>query len=210
MLQTQTVAPGPLELLKSLQAKDYLGDFVLVGGTALALHWGHRQSIDIDLFSNKAFDAELLLERMQQDYPLQLMHTAVNTIKASIKGINVDFIAHRYPYLKPPATSDGIMIVSIADVLAMKLNAIVTSGQRSKDFIDVYWGLKTYSLGEMITFYKEKYNQEHAGHVVKSLVYFADTDLSDWPVMLKEPSLRWEEVTQHIEEKVFDFSRNNN
>ncbi len=210
MLQTQTVAPGTLELLKSLQAKAYLEDFVLVGGTALSLHWGHRQSIDLDLFTNKAFDAAMLLEKIQQDYALQLMHTAESTIKASINDVNVDFIAHRYPYLQPPATSDGVVIVSIADVLAMKLNAIATSGQRSKDFIDVYWGLKTCSLGEMVAFYKEKYKQEHAGHIVKSLVYFADVDLSDWPVMLKEADLRWEEVTRHIEEKVLDFSRNNN
>ncbi len=210
MLQTQTVAPGTLELLKSLQAKPYLDGFVLVGGTALALHWGHRRSIDLDLFTNKAFDAAMLLEKLQQDYALQLMHTAESTIKASINDVNVDFIAHRYPYLQSPTNQDDVIIISVPDVLAMKLNAIATSGQRSKDFIDVYWGLKTYSLGEMVTFYKEKYNQEHAGHVVKSLVFFADVDLSDWPVMLKEPGLRWKEVTQHIEEKVIDFSRNKN
>lgn len=99
------------------------------------------------------------------------------------------------------------MIVSVADVLAMKLNAIATSGQRSKDFIDVYWGLKTYGLDEMIAFYKKKYKQDHAGHIVKSLIWFSDVDLSDWPVMLKEPGLQWSEVTQHIQNQVIDFSR---
>ncbi len=207
MLQTQTVAPGTLELLKSLQAKAYLEDFVLVGGTALALHWGHRQSIDLDLFTNKAFDAAMLLEKIQQDYALQLMHTAESTIKASINDVNVDFIAHRYPYIKPVINHDGIMISSVPDVLAMKLNAIATSGQRSKDFIDVYWGLKTYSLGEMVAFYKEKYKQEHAGHIVKSLIWFSDADSSDWPVMLKESGLQWADVTQHIQNQVTDFSR---
>lgn len=207
MLQTQTVAPGTLELLKSLQAKAYLDGFVLVGGTALALHWGHRQSIYLDLFSNKAFDAAMLLEKIQQDYPLQLMHTAKNTIKASINDVNIDFIAHRYPYIQAPTNQEGVIIISIPDVLAMKLNAIATSGQRSKDFIDVYWGRNAYSLGEMIAFYKEKYKQEHAGHIVKSLVWFSDADLSDWPVMLKEPGLQWAEVTQHIQNQVIDFSR---
>lgn len=56
MLQTQTIDPATLELIKSLQSRDYLKGFNLVGGTALALYLGHRRSIDIDLFSNFDFD----------------------------------------------------------------------------------------------------------------------------------------------------------
>jgi hypothetical protein len=48
MLHTQTIEPAALELLKSLQSKDYLKGFNLVEGTALALYMGHRTSIDIE------------------------------------------------------------------------------------------------------------------------------------------------------------------
>ena len=56
MLQTRTVEPGTLGLLKSLMSKQYIDPFFLVGGTALALQMGHRMSIDPDMFSVTDFD----------------------------------------------------------------------------------------------------------------------------------------------------------
>ncbi len=50
MLQYQAVDAATLELLKKLQAIDAFGDLRLVGGTSLALQYGHRKSVDIDLF----------------------------------------------------------------------------------------------------------------------------------------------------------------
>jgi len=51
-----------LELIRSLQNDKKFKDFYLVGGTALALHLGHRESIDIDLFTTKDFDVNSTLE----------------------------------------------------------------------------------------------------------------------------------------------------
>ncbi len=50
MLQTQTTSPELLELLKKLMNDDFFKNFILVGGTSLALQLGNRNSIDIDLF----------------------------------------------------------------------------------------------------------------------------------------------------------------
>jgi hypothetical protein len=56
MLQAESVSPKILELIRSLQGRNYLSGFHFVGGTALALLLGHRKSDDIDLFSNFDFD----------------------------------------------------------------------------------------------------------------------------------------------------------
>ena len=56
MLQLKTVEPNTFSILKQLMEIDELKDFSLVGGTALSLLYGHRQSVDLDLFSNKSFD----------------------------------------------------------------------------------------------------------------------------------------------------------
>jgi hypothetical protein len=207
MLYTQTVEPSTLELLRSLQSRDYLKGFNLVGGTALALYLGHRTSVDLDLFSNFNFDATQLIELIQQDYPLQLFSTAQNTIKGSIEKINIDIIAHRYPYLNEPSDLDGIRILSEPDIIAMKLNAISVSGQRSKDFIDIYFVLKEqkYSIADMLKFYQMKYNQHGDMHVLKSLVYFEDVDLSDWPVLLSISHLKWPDVCKKIDKEVLLF-----
>jgi len=207
MLRTKTVDTSTLGLIKSLQSKDYLDGFNLVGGTALALYSEHRRSIDIDLFSNFSFDSAQLIELIQQDFPLQLYHTALNTIKGSIENISVDIIAHRYHYLNEPAIIDGIRVLSEPDIIAMKLNAISSSGQRSKDYIDIYFVLeeKRFSISDILKFYRLKYQQEGDMHVIKSLIYFDDVDLADWPVLIKKPHLKWSEVMKKIEKEVLNY-----
>ena len=205
MLHTQVLQPSTLELLKSLQTKNYLDNFYLAGGTALALYYGHRVSIDIDIFSNTDFDTAGMLESIQQDYNIQLFFTAENTIKGSINSVNIDIIAHKYPQLKEPIINDNLRLLSEPDILAMKLNAISISGQRSKDFIDIYYALDHYNIRKIISFYQQKYSQQGETHILKSLIYFKDADLSDWPVLIKNPGLKWSEVKERIEKAVFEF-----
>lgn len=209
MLQTQTIGPATLELIKSLQSRDYLKGFNLVGGTALALYLEHRRSIDIDLFSNFDFDVATIIELIQQDFSLQIYQTARNTIKGSIENINVDIIAHKYPLLNNPSEIDGIRLLSEPDIIAMKLNAISVSGQRSKDFIDIFFSMENdrYLIADMLKFYQTKYNQHGEMHVLKSLIYFDDVDLSDWPVLLKKQGLKWSEVCTKINRKVLLFMK---
>ena len=207
MLFKTAVEPATLELLKSLQSKDYLKGFNLVGGTAMAFYIGHRKSIDIDLFSNFAFGTSQLIELIQQDYPLQLYNTSTNTIRGSIENVNIDIIAHMYPYINEPAVIDGVQILSLPDLIAMKLNAISVNGQRSKDCVDIYFILEEnmFSVTDMLKFYQMKYSQHGDMHILKSLIYFEDVDLSGWPVLLKKPLLRWSDVKKKIEKEVLRF-----
>ncbi|MFH1121951.1 MAG: nucleotidyl transferase AbiEii/AbiGii toxin family protein [Bacteroidota bacterium] len=207
MLQIKAVEASTLELIKSLQSKPYLKGFYLVGGTALALHLGHRRSIDIDLFSNFDFNPAELLEQIHQDYSFQLFITSANTIKGCIGSVNVDILAHRYKLLREPEMVQAASLLSLPDIIAMKLNAISMSGQRSKGFIDIYYLLKSYTLENMLDFYKEKYDQQNRAFVLKSLIYFDDVDLSDWPALIENPKLKWADIKKSIEKVVMEYSR---
>jgi len=68
MLQKQAVEPGTLSILKQLMDMSELKQFSLVGGTALALKYGHRKSIDLDLFSYLPFDNEKIVELLQSQF----------------------------------------------------------------------------------------------------------------------------------------------
>ena len=72
MLQTQTVEPGTFSLLKELMDIPKLNAFALVGGTALSLKFGHRTSVDLDLFSLEKFVPEeieaMLLRRYENSF----------------------------------------------------------------------------------------------------------------------------------------------
>jgi hypothetical protein len=190
MLYKEAVDASTLELLKSLQSKQYLKGFNLAGGTALALYTGHRKSDDIDLFSDFPFDTAQMLEDLVQDYDYELLFSAPNTLKGAIRDIKVDIIAHRYHLINKLVTEDNINILSEQDIIAMKLNAILTSGQRIKDFVDIYYLLDKFDLKTMLDSFLEKYNQKNDLLILKSLIYFEDVDESEWPVMIKDPDLR--------------------
>ena len=202
MLYKETVETTTLELLNSLQSKGYLEGFYLVGGTALALKIGHRRSVDLDLFSNFNYDVVQLLENLSADFNFNLFFSANNTIKGSINSIKVDFLSHRYPLIAKPVVEEGVEMLSLQDIIAMKLNAISGSGQRVKDFIDIFYLLRKFSIEQMIGFYKEKYTKYNEVSVLKSLVYFDDIDFNDWPDIIDEPNLKWNTIKDELEKSV--------
>ncbi len=66
MLQTQSVVPELMELLRKLMEEKMFSNFQLVGGTSLALQLGHRNSIDIDLFGNVDINTETFIEKLSE------------------------------------------------------------------------------------------------------------------------------------------------
>lgn len=99
-LQTQAVPPALLILLQTLMQEEALAAFSLAGGTALALRFGHRESADIDLFTEAPFDAQALAEKLKHNHGMTEAETAENTVRGIIDGIKIDCMAHRYPRLK--------------------------------------------------------------------------------------------------------------
>jgi len=198
MLQTQAVDAKVLGLIRQLQSLPYLQGFHLVDGTALALYLGHRKSIDIDLFTVSSFNEQSLLENLAHDVGFEMHYAAKNTLKGSIKGIKTDILAHRYPLIGDVYFADGISLLSMPDIAAMKLNAISINGQRVKDFIDIYFLLEKYSIRQMLDFYRKKYTLQNDTIVLKSLAWFEDVELADWPAIIKEPKLTWPKVKKRL------------
>lgn len=205
MLHKNTIQPGTLELLIKLQSDEILNNFSLAGGTSLALQIGHRQSVDLDLFTTDDFDVNFLLEFLEANYNFHSDFTANNTLKGFIDSVKVDFISHKYPLVNNIRNIESIKLYSIEDIAAMKLNVIAGNGTRSKDFIDLYFLLKEYSVQQLLNFYSAKYKTRNTFHVVKSMVYFDDISLQDWPVMVLEKNLNLEKLKKSIEKKVKEW-----
>lgn len=189
MLHKESVAPQTLDLIVKLQADPELSGFLLTGGTALSLMFGHRISLDIDLFASRDFDSMKMLEYLENSYGFSMQFIHRNTLKGIVDGVFVDLITHAYPYVAPPITTDSISMLSKEDIGAMKLNAIAGNGTRPKDFVDIYFLLKEYSLNQIIDFYSKKYSERNTFHIVKSLTWFDDLDENAWPMMIRERDL---------------------
>ena len=96
----------------------------------------------------------------------------------------------------------GTALADSKDIAAMKLAAITGRGTK-KDFIDLYFLLKQYSLSEIVSFYKNKYADGSVFLVMKSLTYFDDADREQPPVMLKQIS--WTKAKKAITSAVKQF-----
>lgn len=137
MLYKETVTKEMWELLQRLMKDEKLKDFNLVGGTALSLMIGHRLSIDLDLFSTQDFDVQPMLTHLSDEHPVKIRDIFNNTMLLDIGNVKVDILDHKYPWQKPVQTQQGIRLVSLHDIGAMKLHAIFQNGTRIKDFVDM-------------------------------------------------------------------------
>lgn len=180
------ISPQTFRLIQELQQLPALKDFYLVGGTALALQLGHRNSIDIDLFTQHDFEDDYILNFLIPKYQVKEIFRRKNTIITLINNIKTDFIKHSYPFILPPITEEGITFLSKEDIAAMKFHAIIQSGKRLKDFIDVYYLLQHISLQQMLEFFTQKYSYSNPMIAMKALNYFDEIDENiDPPKMLK-------------------------
>ncbi|MDP4286183.1 MAG: nucleotidyl transferase AbiEii/AbiGii toxin family protein [Bacteroidota bacterium] len=177
MLYSETVNAKTLDLIKELMEDEQFKDFVLVGGTSLSLQIGHRKSIDIDLFTDRSFNAENIKKHLQENYIATVNSEPVeNSVKATIDGIRIDIMSHQFPTVKPIQVIEGIRLSSMEDIAAMKLNVITRDGTRLKDYIDMYCMLEYKNLNTLCKAFVDKYPEVNAYMAKASLIYHDEID----------------------------------
>lgn len=183
MLHYETVEPQTLELLKELMEISFFSDLILVGGTSLSLQIGHRKSIDLDLFGKVITESIEISEQLRHYKEVELIKKTPNIFIYLVNGIKVDFVNYHYPWLEDYETIDGIRLASKKDIAAMKISAITGRGSR-KDFVDLYFLLKYFTLKEIMDYYDRKYFDSNRFLALRSLTYFNDADSDDEIVMI--------------------------
>src|SRR5580765_4794472 len=104
----RVIAPGTFSLIQQLQALPELKEFCLLSGTALALQLGHRDSVDIDFFTQKDLKPQRLGAFLTTKFNVRLDHEDENTLLTSINNVKVDFIKHSYRNINLPLIEEGI------------------------------------------------------------------------------------------------------
>jgi len=192
MLQHQAVAPRTLRLLETICAIPELSGFNLAGGTALALRIGHRISVDLDFFGDKNFSTEEILDLMAGEKPISIISQHKNILILNVQNVKVDFVSYQYPLIAKPIVEGVIRMLATSDIAAMKLAAIAGRG-RKRDFYNLYFMLKEFSMKQMIDFYNQKFHDGYEMMVARSLTFFDDADTDEIPRMFA-PTVSWEEI----------------
>jgi hypothetical protein len=185
-----------------------LQPFSLVGGTALALRYGHRSSVDLDLFFHEKFIHSQIITELEAKFQHRFVYKQENTqfgIFCFIDDIKVDIV--HFPHLPIADIEEKfkIRMYSNADISAMKIQAILGRAKK-KVFWDLNELLQHYSLQQIIDWHKQKYpSQMLAISIPHAISYFVDADESESPVSFKNQT--WEGIKKSISKTVSDYLR---
>lgn len=188
------------QVLRKIRETQVLENFYLAGGTALSLILGHRKSIDLDFFSSSFPKFEILVAKLKTLNP-KVINQDKGTLDLYIDGVKVSFLEYKYPLVGDFLEFDQVKVASLEDIACMKLSAISSRGSK-KDFIDLYFILQKFSLGELLDLFEKKFKgvDYQMSHILKSLVYFEEAEKQPDPEFLVD--VDWNEVKSFLEGKV--------
>jgi hypothetical protein len=199
---TNTLHPEVLNLqtahvLEMIGAHALSDGFYLCGGTALALHFGHRESEDLDFFSLKPFNPVDTQNIFRQYGDLKSTTLEENTFNTFFNGVKLQILGYPYPLLEPLLIWQGVAVSSVLDIACTKLVTVSMRGLK-KDFVDIYFILKSYSLQFLLDSLTQKYAtvQYNRPHILKSLLYFEDAEDQPMPRMFHDTS--WETIKSKL------------
>lgn len=209
---TKPVSKEVIDALQILMDSTELSAFRLVGGTSLSLQFRHRQSIDIDLFTDAeygtinfaAIDSLLKKKFKYVDFGnyQEESHGRMYFVGASAEeAIKLDLFYTDF-FIRPSLLMNNIRMAGAEDIAAMKLE-LISGGGRKKDFWDIAELLERYPLSELIGFYKERYPFFDDKKVLAGLTDFSFAEEMDDPLCLKNKV--WEVIKLDTREAVNDY-----
>ena len=182
--------------------------FYMAGGTALALQIGHRTSLDFDFYINKKFDSAKLYQELRKRFEkVILLQKAEDTLIVKLNEVAASFFYYSYPMVFPPAEINGLRIASKQDIAAMKIIAVSDRGTR-RDFVDVYFLMKEFSLENIFSFVKQKYPEFNIYVGLRGLTYFADADKKQQRKLYLFGTASWPKIKEFLIEEVKKYQKN--
>jgi len=197
-----TLDPPARVVFQQLGREPIVSAFFLAGGSALALHLGHRISIDLDFFSQREYSMPELLGRLQALGRLSIASQDSDTLVGELNGVKLSFFTYPYPLLDSVVMCEGIQLASLLDIALMKMAAIAQRGKR-RDFVDLYFlCLQPFTLDRLLRDMPRKFpNLEYPSyHLLRALAYFDDAEGDQMPKMIK--SVDWETVRRFFSTEV--------
>lgn len=207
----EALTPGTQQALHKIARLEFINDFYLAGGTGLALHLGHRFSVDLDLFSSHpdAVGAEqrTIIQETFSDPTLSITFDKDTTFVANWRGVGLSFFRlHLYPLVQPTLFVAGVPLASLEEIGAMKLAAVIDRGTR-KDLVDLYFILRLVPVESLFQVAALKYPRVRtfAISATRALAYFADAEALPMPQMIDRTP--WPTMKRFLETQALEAGR---
>lgn len=194
----EAILRGTRNLLEAISGFSFCRRFYLGGGTALALRLGHRQSYDLDFFSetdqvDEATRSEILRAFQLLSPDVSVVTQAPGDLTSILGGQRIGFYSYGYRLLEECDDLLNVRVAGLFDIAAMKLDALAGRGAR-RDFYDIYFLAQRFSLDEMLERAQVKYPsaRDYPMMILPYLNDFRNAD-RDKPVETLLP-VTWDEV----------------
>jgi len=166
-----------LNILSKL--KDFKKDFYLAGGTAIALHFGHRKSIYLDFFSEKEFNNKIIAKKLRKIGEIsRVLIDEKSEYTVIVSGVKLTFL--HYPFKASSIIEqDYFRTLDAVSLAALKAYAL---GRRAKwkDYVDLYFVFQDYSISDVVEEAKKIFSQYfNTKNFYQQLSYFVDIDYSE-------------------------------
>lgn len=211
-MHTECLTPAAVNVLKSLKDTVLAHHFILAGGTAVALHLGHRKSIDFDFFTERPFSTEkVFLAITRLGHAVETLQEEEGTLTVTVEGVKVSFFRTPYPFLEKKTGLNVIPVAGLIDIASMKILAI-TQRVAKRDFVDLYFILRDVPFLKVAENMIERFGAERINPVIvgKALGYFSDAETDPEPAYLgkkKEWKIIKKFFVDHVQQFVLDLNR---
>ncbi len=202
----ETVSSEMMDLLRKLMEIDELTPFRLVGGTALALQFGHRTSVDIDLFAGGRTETQNLPKIISQFFgpAFQLVSQNRNGFASQINNVKVDIVDWKVPFTQNPIEENGIRMATPPDIFASKCDALLDR-KAEKDFVDIAMIASTYDLSSLFVTLKTRYSYITTGAISSFLLKKSLIERDRTIRYLK--NYNFEDFANLIQSKIVEFEK---
>lgn len=203
---TETLLPDTVRALKEIKPGILPSRTYLAGGTSLALQIGHRISVDLDFFTPIKFDEIIIANELKKIKGFSLEQTGNLSVLGKIGETRFSIFSYPYELVAPTENFEKVLLAGKKDLAAMKVHALEDRGTK-RDFIDVFFLTKDFTLEEMLEFYSQKYHclDDHLYSIIRSLNYFSDAEEEEIPTMLKP--IDWQEVKKFFQGEALRLSK---
>ncbi|GGH64927.1 nucleotidyl transferase AbiEii/AbiGii toxin family protein [Phaeocystidibacter marisrubri] len=210
MLYKNTVSPLLWNSLVKLMQRKEFNPFRLVGGTSLSLQLGHRESVDIDLFTDVEYgtlDHIQLEQALLEEFPVVQYdkHEEFGMGKSYFIGNSHDSLIkldlfYTDPFVFPIDQKEKIRFASIHEIAAMKLE-VISNGGRKKDFWDIHELLDHFRIEELLEIYHQRNPfGDEPSKLRKQLIHFEKAEHEPSPNCLRNKA--WELIKLDLEDLV--------
>lgn len=196
----RTLSKLAKDSLAVLGKSKLLKDAYLAGGSALALHLGHRYSLDFDFFTPKHFNSQNFAKQLKKIGNFKKSQLLDDTILGVFNSVKFSLFHYKYPLIANLHEFQGIKIADSKEIAAMKLESVVGRGVK-RDFVDLYFLSQKYSFEKILEFYNQKYKilANEIYTILKAISFFIDAEDTKMPKMIKKVS--WSEIKRFFEKE---------